>query len=378
MLLRALYKAAWTPISTESAKSAKEVAAQAHARIVRAVCGGARLYRNLECPTVRAVVREEMRRQLNLTDKELLPDSGFALLRLLEEGIQLGERVLGPPPPRSLRGWDSLAAVSAEDGPMTGDVLISHPLAGHRVVLLLGADGPDGYAFGVITNMPTAAGISGDYFRKGPGRPVPESMGRRAPMEPIPPGRRVRDDDLSVFGDHAIFYGGPDGGANTTMLHPHGKVRGCVEVREGLYYGGDLAHAAELVLKEEALPRDFIFFKGRVDWRPGELRGELDFGEWAAARVGGPPFPPVGLMPRTASLALRRDGVQSGSAAVAPLLRQPSDPVGSTDDQTRRYQGAAWAHVVCGLSRAGGNGAPRLDEWLSLQLLPQGVEARTL
>ena len=62
------------------------------------------------------------------------------------------------------------------------------------------------------------------------------------------------------------------GAANLTMLHSHGLVRGAVEVARGLYYGGDLQHAAELVRCGDAAAVDFSFYRGRVDWQPGELR----------------------------------------------------------------------------------------------------------
>ena len=63
----------------------------------------------------------------------------------------------------------------------------------------------------------------------------------------------------------------PPGAANLTMLHSHGLVRGAVEVARGLYYGGDLQHAAELVRCGDAAAADFSFYRGRVDWQPGEL-----------------------------------------------------------------------------------------------------------
>ena len=38
------------------------------------------------------------------------------------------------------------------------------------------------------------------------------------------------------------------------MLHPHGQLRGCAPVRDGLFYGGELGHAAELVRAGAAQP----------------------------------------------------------------------------------------------------------------------------
>ena len=40
------------------------------------------------------------------------------------------------------------------------------------------------------------------------------------------------------------------------------QVRGAVEVRDGLFYGGDLQHAAELVRLGEAHADEFTFYRG--------------------------------------------------------------------------------------------------------------------
>ena len=53
--------------------------------------------------------------------------------------------------------------------------------------------------------------------------------------------------------------------------------------QHALFYGGDLQHAAELVRSGRARKEHFSFFRGRVDWRPGELRGEVELGEWSVA-----------------------------------------------------------------------------------------------
>ena len=55
------------------------------------------------------------------------------------------------------------------------------------------------------------------------------------------------------------------------------------QVCDGLFYGGDLAHAAQLVRDGDARKHDFTFFRGRIDWRPGELRGEVEAGDWVVA-----------------------------------------------------------------------------------------------
>ena len=51
-------------------------------------------------------------------------------------------------------------APSQEEAFSAGAVLVSHPLMRRDVVLLLQADGPAGYAFGVVTNQPTGEPIA--------------------------------------------------------------------------------------------------------------------------------------------------------------------------------------------------------------------------
>ena len=129
------------------------------------------------------------------------------------------------------------------------------------------------------------------------------TTGNRRLTDPLASQRHTRDRDLDVFAQHTIYYGGPEGGANVTMVHPHEAVRGSVAVPgTGLFYGGDLAAAAELVRSGEAAADSFVFFKGRVDWRPGELLGEIEFGEW------------LGLCPARCPSALLADVASAGAA----------------------------------------------------------------
>ena len=69
-------------------------------------------------------------------------------------------------------------------------------------------------------------------------------------------------------------------------------MRDCVPIlNTPLFYGGDLHSAAELVRSGRASKSDFAFFRGRVDWRPGELRGEIELGEWRVASAAAADMP---------------------------------------------------------------------------------------
>ena len=337
---------------------AADVAASVSTKAVISLFRGARLYDPRatgepgEPPhQFRRCLALEMRRALDEhgEDEAMLTDAAFALLRRLSAGQALGERLIGPPPPPRSTPKPPLRSV-----PSPGDVLASHPLLRRDTVLLLTADGLDGYAMGLVTNAPTPAKLGGSSFSR-PFRPRERgernnhTTGGRVLDDALAAERKVRDDDVTPFEDHVIFDGGPDGSANLTMLHPYACVRGSVAVREGLYYGGDLAHAAQLVRQGECDARHFVFYKGRVDWRPGELHGELVMGEWA---LGAPTtaWPPAGLMPNMARHAASTheppalvtaevgSSIAAGMADKAQLAR--------IRNRIEHYRMAAWSVVV--------------------------------
>ena len=75
------------------------------------------------------------------------------------------------------------------------------------------------------------------------------TTGNRKLTNELATRRHTRDKDLSVFAEHVIHNGGPEGGANVTMIHTHSSIPGCVAVHNSpspLYYGGDLSIAAEI------------------------------------------------------------------------------------------------------------------------------------
>lgn len=185
------------------------------------------------------------------------------------------------------------------------------------------------------------------------------------------------------------------------MLHPHGGVAGCVRVRDGLYYGGDLASAAAMVREGEAAAADFCFYRGRIDWQPGQLAGECEMGEWVAggwdvnprgsgggddsfhglpshsggdAEGGGGEarsWPPPGLMPRLARYAATASDLQLSDGVLGG---------GGGGGRLRSYKVGAWAHVVSALARgaeeaAGGEAPHPLHDWLRLHPV-EAEEAR--
>ena len=229
---------------------------------------------------------------------------------------------------------------------------------------------------GLIPPAPDARPAAADAGGGAPPRAAREewTTGNRRLTDPLAAQRHTRDRDVDAFATHVIHYGGPDGGANVTMLHPYAAVRGSVPVAHAppLRYGGDLQHAAALVRRGEADADAFVFFKGRVDWRPGELQGELDFGEWVALNPTAAEAPPAAgdeaapaPEPITATFAHARapGGAHDGAEA-------------SDDAAARgRARHAAWASAVRAAVASGGS--DELRAWLALRPL-DGDEAEAV
>jgi hypothetical protein len=234
-----MISADWLPNPTEVPTAPNDIAGKVCGDMTTEVCHGARLFTGDEGngPTVQQALSGAIRAALRPPDQgggghepTVLADAAFALLRRLDAGVALGERVLGPPPTPPSSGWPAVARCAPDEPLAAGDLLVSHPLLRRDVVLLLSAR-DDGYAFGLVTNAPTAATLgAGPMLSRGRSvGPVSQSQftttGSRLLEGEMAAARRVRDDDISPFAQHPILYGGPDGASNVTMLHSHGTVR---------------------------------------------------------------------------------------------------------------------------------------------------------
>ena len=251
-----LVSGTWPARAAVTAKTASDIASCVSARAVTSLYGGARFYDpRAPCTKFRRCLASELRRAMSdhAADPDALTDAAFGLIRRLAVGAELGARLIGPLPRRAAR-----ASLTPRVEPLPGDVLLSHPLLRRDTVVLLTADGSDGHAMGLVTNSPTSATLGG----RTPNAPLwvgDESLARkhttggRVLDGSLAEERNLRDDDAEPFRDHLIMAGGPEGSGNLTMLHPYAAVRGSMRVNDNLYYGGDLAHAAELVRGTEPL-----------------------------------------------------------------------------------------------------------------------------
>jgi len=93
--------------------------------------------------------------------------------------------------------------------------------------------------------------------------------------------------EKSVLGDLPLGFGGPvttgSGRPQIQCLHRSSHPDLLVDslrVRDGLYLGGDMKVADELIQAGECSASDFRFFYGSAIWNPGQLQGELDAGVW--------------------------------------------------------------------------------------------------
>jgi hypothetical protein len=79
--------------------------------------------------------------------------------------------------------------------------------------------------------------------------------------------------------DNQLYYGGPVG-SDVHVLHPYSQVEGALEITPGVYHGGNLEHASDLVEKGDADPTSFHFFVGCSAWDLEQLDEELADNIW--------------------------------------------------------------------------------------------------
>ncbi len=143
---------------------------------------------------------------------------------------------------------------AAAQGADDAVILIAHPAfrdLEYRQTVLLAAPSPNGGHVGVILNRPT---------RRSLGSLFPEHE----------PSRKVID---------PVFYGGPfSRGALVALVRAeHTPGSGSVLLMKNLYLTFR-ANTIDHVI--ETTPNEARYFVGFVNWRPGELKSEIDRGLW--------------------------------------------------------------------------------------------------
>ena len=80
--------------------------------------------------------------------------------------------------------------------------------------------------------------------------------------------------------DARISLGGPVKHSNLYYLHTKADAPGAVEVKEGLYMGGDFAWLKSILEIGDASEQDLRFFIGYAGWTPGQLESEIKSHSW--------------------------------------------------------------------------------------------------
>ncbi len=154
-----------------------------------------------------------------------------------------------------LLGLLAASALAAAQGADEAVILVAHPSfrdLEYRQTVLIAAPSPSGGHVGVILNRPT---------RRSLGSLFPEHE----------PSRKVID---------PVFYGGPySRGALVALIRAdHAPGSGSVLLMKNLYLTFR-ANTIDHVI--ETTPNEARYFVGFVNWRPGELKTEIDRGLWS-------------------------------------------------------------------------------------------------
>ena len=149
----------------------------------------------------------------------------------------------------------ALAGPGAQAQESDAVLLVAHPMfrdLDYRQTVLIAAPAPSGGHVGVILNRPT---------RRSLGSLFPEHA----------PSKKVVD---------PVYYGGPfSRGALVALVRADGNPgAGSVPIMKHLYMAFRANTIDQII---EATPNEARYYVGYVGWRPGELRAEIDKGQWS-------------------------------------------------------------------------------------------------
>ena len=100
---------------------------------------------------------------------------------------------------------------------------------------------------------------------------------------------RQSPQDLSVFLEELngqyfpLYIGGPVAVDSLHFIHSLPDVLGGTQVKDNVYWGGDLEQAVEGIRLGKVTPANCRFFLGYSGWGEGQLDAEMDMNSWLVA-----------------------------------------------------------------------------------------------
>ncbi len=80
-----------------------------------------------------------------------------------------------------------------------------------------------------------------------------------------------------------ISFGGPVSKENLYYIHSFPDITNTLEIREGLYYGGDFDEITDRIKDAKNPNKEIRFFVGYSGWSPGQLDEEIKNENWITA-----------------------------------------------------------------------------------------------
>jgi putative transcriptional regulator len=80
-----------------------------------------------------------------------------------------------------------------------------------------------------------------------------------------------------------ISFGGPVSKENLYYIHSFSDITNTLEIREGLYYGGDFVEITDRIKNAKNPNKKIRFFMGYSGWSPSQLDEEIKNESWITA-----------------------------------------------------------------------------------------------
>ncbi len=96
---------------------------------------------------------------------------------------------------------------------------------------------------------------------------------------------RVRDVSENNHIDNLFFIGGPVEQNHLFFVHHFADLEGAIELKDGVFWGGDFDQICKRSLSKEIEEKDCRFFVGYSGWGAGQLEEEIENDSWIISKV---------------------------------------------------------------------------------------------